>query len=93
MTRTERENRLTRTIETTTYEVLAIELSTKTVKTIVMKFVKTDPKTAEKSARMECDQSGLAFVNMTATKTEKNLYVATIDDFIKIAHIESDSEQ
>lgn len=93
MTRTERENRLTRTIETTSYEVLAIELSSKTVKTIEMKFVKTEPKTAEKLARMECEKNGLAFVNMTPTKTEKNLYVATIEDFLKIAHIESDLEE
>ena len=91
MTRTERENRLTRTIETTTYEVLAIELRSKTVKTLSMKFVKTDAKTAEKLARKECENQKLAFVDMALTKTEKNLYVATIDEFLKIAHIESES--
>lgn len=88
MTRTEREQRITRTIETTYYKVWAIDESDN-VTTFEFKAVKTDEKQAVKITSQECEKRGLIFVRCKAIKTESNLYVTTLDEFLKIAHIEN----
>ena len=88
MTRTERENRITRTVETTCFKVWAID-ETDNVTTFEFKAVKTDEKQAVKITSQECEKRGLIFVRCKAVSSESHLYVATLSDFLKIAHIEN----
>ena len=88
MTRTEREQRITRTIETTTYKVYVVD-ATDNVTTFEYRAIKGNIKDVEKEMRAKCENEDLGFVRVKAIKTESHLYVTTLDEFLKIAHIEN----
>lgn len=80
---------VTRTIESTIYTIMAVELSTNSVKTIKVTVPSAGTMTAKKreEAIRNAVPEGHAFVLVQSEETTETLYAMSEADFLKYAHV------
>lgn len=85
MTREERANIFTRTVDFDTFEVIAVNLTTKAVDTFTIEVPNATKKSAEAEARAEAQRRGFAFVQMSHVKSEQRLGVWELSKIMQFA--------
>ncbi len=87
MTRTERENTISRTIEFDVFDVVAVNLAENKVEHFDFTYPRISSKITEEAARVVCKNRHVALVQMTHVKTFKKLAVWDLIEILPAANL------